>query len=387
VWTGLVNATAVVLICIGTLLAVVVANPDGPAPFVTAPAAVTGYLLIGGPLVHEAGHLLAAVLLRLPVTAVRVRLIRGTSQVEVDWSAARRWLPPRMVAVFAAGPLVESLVAAGAYRGFRLSEGPAAQAALLALAVAAGVTALWNLVPHRMGHALRSDGANIFRSLRPSLVRRRHPAAVDARPLGIADTAGSARLNGLRAVVDRGGDPAAVGAAALALLDEYTRWTSTPIGPDAARLAGVARSADVDPAVAAEVAARLAWAQSRVLLRNVVLLSTAPAAAHVAGIVELAEIGHRLDPTAPQARYSLAMARLWQGSVAEARELCRDADPPGSATAATGLLLRALVELWSSGGTAAAASLLDEAVRAGCPPEVVWLAGRLPSSLHTVRRA
>ena len=339
--------------------------------------------------VHESGHLLAAVLVRLPVTAVRLRLIDGSSRVEFRVPASGRWLPVRIVAFTAAGPMADLLVAAGAYQGFRLAGGSAARAALLTVTVTAGVCGLHNLVPLRLGDGLRSDGASMLRwLLRPRaalLEVRRHPV-VD-RTLGIGDGADTAaHLDGLRAVLDRGGDPAAVGAAALALLAAYTRWMSAPIGADAARLAGAARSAEVDPALAAEVASGMAWAQSRALLRGVVLLNTAPSPEQVTATVELAELGYQLDPTAPRARYILAMARLWQGRVAEARELCRDAEHAGPEARATGLLVRALVEVWSTGDADAVGPLLDEAVRAGCPAGLAKLAGRLPFTLDADRR-
>jgi hypothetical protein len=86
-------------------------------------------------------------------------------------------------------------------------------------------------------------------------------------------------------------------------------------------------------------------------------------------------------------RVEVSLARLWQGRVAEARELSRDADHAGPEARATGLLVRALVELWSAGGADAAGPLLDKAVRAGCPPELAWLAGRLPWTFGVDRRA
>ena len=134
-----------------------------------------GYFLVGRVLVHEAGHLLAAVLVRLPVAAVRLRLFCEPSRVEVSVPARGRWLPVRMILFAAAGPVADLLVAAGAYLGFRSVSGSAA-----------------------------------------------------------------------RAVVDRGGDPAAVGAAALALLAQYGRSESVPTDADAARLVAVAGSAEVD---------------------------------------------------------------------------------------------------------------------------------------------
>jgi hypothetical protein len=119
----------------------------------------------------------------------------------------------------------------------------------------------------------------------------------------------------------------------------------------------------------------------------VVLLNNTPSPGLVAATAELAELGHRLDPTSPRARYVLAMARLWQGRVAEAGELCRDAGDAAAETRATGLLVRALVEGWSTGGTDTSRPLLAEAVRAGCPPELAWLAGRLPQPSSATPRS
>jgi len=122
----------------------------------------------------------------------------------------------------------------------------------------------------------------------------------------------------------------------------------------------------------------MAWAQSCALLRGVVLLNTAPSPEQVTAPVELAELGYQLDTAVPRARYILAMARLWQGRVAEARELCRDAEQAGPAARGTGLLVRALVEVFSTGDANAVGPLLDEAVRAGCPAGLAWQVRRLP---------
>jgi hypothetical protein len=133
-----------------------------------------------------------------------------------------------------------------------------------------------------------------------------------------------------------------------------------------------------------------AWAQCRTLLRGVVLLNNAPSPELVSDTAQLAELAHRLDPTSPRVRYILAAARLWQGRVEEAGDLCRDADADageaGAEARATGLLVRALVDMWSTGGTDRTAPLLAEAVRAGCPPELAWLAGRLPWTLGADHR-
>src|SRR5690349_14073863 len=64
---------------------------------------------------HEGGHLLAAVALRLKVLAVRVRFT-GRSFVRVGPSAAGRALPPRMVLFLLAGPAVDVLMAVGLLR-------------------------------------------------------------------------------------------------------------------------------------------------------------------------------------------------------------------------------------------------------------------------------
>ena len=110
---------------------------------------------------HEGGHLLAALALRLKVVAVQVRFT-GHSFVQVGPSPAGRALPVRFVLLHLAGPVVDFAVAFGLFRYASASLTPLLRGCVLAAGLTAAVLCLGNVLPHRGRTGVRSDGAQIL---------------------------------------------------------------------------------------------------------------------------------------------------------------------------------------------------------------------------------
>jgi len=130
---------------------------------------------------HEGGHLLAALALRLKVVAVQVR-VAGHSFVQVGPSPDERALPPRFVLMHLAGPAVDFALAFGLFRYASASLPPVARGCVLAAGLTAAVLCLGNVVPHRGRAGVRSDGAQILRWVFQPASQRASLAAAAADP-------------------------------------------------------------------------------------------------------------------------------------------------------------------------------------------------------------
>lgn len=112
---------------------------------------------------HECAHLLVALLLRLPVVEMRIRLT-SSSFVRVRPSPTAPALPPRFVLMHLAGPLANLAIA---FALARLASQPVpdvARSCLLTAALLGLILGIGNLLPHRDHRSgLHSDGAQIWR--------------------------------------------------------------------------------------------------------------------------------------------------------------------------------------------------------------------------------
>ncbi|MFF5297429.1 hypothetical protein [Paractinoplanes globisporus] len=160
-------------------------------PFATVLATVFVAIVL-----HETGHLLAALALRLKVVGVRIRYT-GQSFVRVKPDAALKWLPARFVLWHLAGPAVDFALAVGLFAAARSTDSPTALDCLLAAALTAFLLGVGNLWPHTTPAGMRSDGAQVLRWLL-------HPSRQST--IVVTDTAA------LRKVVDGTIDPAALDA-------------------------------------------------------------------------------------------------------------------------------------------------------------------------------
>lgn len=140
---------------------------------------------------HEGGHLLAAVALRLRVVAVRVRF-NGRSFVQVGPSAGERALPVRMVLLHLAGPAVDFAVAFGLFRYASHSMPALARDCVLAAGFTAAVLCLGNLLPRSHREGSRSDGARILDWLFHPARQRAQLATVKPDPAALRPAAGEA---------------------------------------------------------------------------------------------------------------------------------------------------------------------------------------------------
>lgn len=153
------------------VLVVVLAAPvvrrivPGVSPTVAAVASLALALLLGvSVLLHEWGHCVVALRMRVPVLSVRLGLMGGVSEL------ARSPRGPRQEALIAAaGPLVSFAVAAVGYAGaLVLPHGTVPWLLLMELAVINALVAAFNFLP-----ALPLDGGRVLRAVVWRLSRRR----------------------------------------------------------------------------------------------------------------------------------------------------------------------------------------------------------------------
>ena len=111
---------------------------------------------------HECGHLLAALVLRLPVAGMRIRFSE-TSFVRVRPSPSAPALPVRFVLLHLAGPLTNLALAVALFRYASHGEMPdLARSCVLTVALLSAVMGIGNLLPHRDRSGLHSDGTRIW---------------------------------------------------------------------------------------------------------------------------------------------------------------------------------------------------------------------------------
>lgn len=132
---------------------------DGPWAFVLPILAVA----VAAPVflvLHEGGHLAAALALRLRVTGVRMR---PRSYVRVGPDLAAPALPVRLVVFYLAGPVVDLALAAALSRAAFVAESDLLGRCLLVCALAGVLSGVGNLWPRRPPAGLHTDGSNAFR--------------------------------------------------------------------------------------------------------------------------------------------------------------------------------------------------------------------------------
>jgi hypothetical protein len=133
--------------------------------------------------VHELGHLLAAVAMRLPVVGFRVwwlrlgfrsqPLVGSGGHVRVDLARVRRRVPARMCVLALAGPAANLVAAAATGAIVADTSVPAGVRAAAVGASVAGITmAAMNLLPRRPTTQLETDGLRALRwAFRPDAAR------------------------------------------------------------------------------------------------------------------------------------------------------------------------------------------------------------------------
>jgi len=321
---------------------------------------------------HEGGHLLAAVALRLKVLAVRVRFT-GRSFVRVGPSAAGRPLPPRMVLFLLAGPAVDVLMAVGLLRSAIHPMPALARDCVLASGLTAAVLGLGNLLPRSHREGGRSDGSRI-------LDWTFHPARQRAKL-----AAGTVDVAALRRVADESVEDGELDAFIDATTNEraralavYLRFRRTlgliagvpvtvdrvTIGPSAAAdfqslIAYVVQPGTpdqlFDPLASSLATVAALWQQHRVLVAGV-----PPDPSVVAQIEELSAALDSRRPGGTAGPVVRAMLELLRGDPAAARDTLRGVEPSTDLDATRALLVRAVAE--AALGDHAEADRLVEAV-------------------------
>lgn len=306
---------------------------------------VVGFLHL---VVHEAGHLLAALLTRLRVTGVRISWSRHSVVLVVPAGQA---LPLRMALFTLAGPLANLAGAALAWHLWRQPLPPPVRVVAASAAVLGVLVAAVNLLPFRLGMSGPDpDGLNLLRwAFRP----RVSTAAAVADP---------ARLV---AIIDRTSHP-------LVLLTAGLRLMAVAPGhprvvPTAERLNAIAHDPRTKPAHAGIIASRLALAFGWSYLHMAIVRRTPVDRANADEIIEIAELGFRLRPRDEYARLALATVRLLDHRAGEARDLLAgfSAARPEAYALATGLF--ALAEIYLGNRTRADAVLTSASADRSAP--------------------
>lgn len=277
--------------------------------------------------IHEAGHLLVALLVGLRVTGVRISLRR---QSAVTVRPAGPALAVRMAAFVLGGPLANIAAAALAWQVLRQPlPAPVRMAAALAGAIGL-VVAVMNLLPIRLpGSTLDPDGLSLLRWVfRP----RRTTAASLADP---------ARLDRIIATTEH---PLVLLSAVFrrqAIDSGYTEFAAT-----ADRLNAIAHDERTNRRHATIIASALALTFGLGYLHMGVVQGKPIDRDNADELIDAAELGFRLRPKYEPAQFGLAIARLLDGRASEARHLLAGfrARKPETHELATGLF--AIAEIY-----------------------------------------
>jgi hypothetical protein len=291
-----------------------------------------GAVLVAGVahlVIHEVGHLLAALVTGLRVTSVRITFWPGRqSMVVVRPDPSSVALPIRMMAFACGGPLANL---GGAALTYRLASGSVPALARYALMVATliGVTVgVVNLLPHRNPSGLPSDGLLALRwtlnsvQARADLERCRQ---AEHRTRAMRAIAGN-HPDGVR-VDDIGtatGDP-------LVLVTAFERrWLTATVEDndqiiaEAERLSAIAHDERTDPVHGGLIAGRLATIFGTWYLYAAIVDGQPVGRTDTDEIIEIGELAVRLLPENVHARIGLAIVRLLDHRPADARDLLLD---------------------------------------------------------------
>jgi hypothetical protein len=287
--------------------------------------------------IHEVGHLVAALVTGLRVRSVRISLWRQSAVVVLPAGPA---LPVRMVAFVLGGPSANIGAAALAWQLWRL---PLPVPIRVAAAFAAGTGVLFgvvNLLPIRMPvSAPDPDGLNLMGWLfRPRL----STAATISDP---------ARLD---KIIETTGHPLVLLTAVLQRQQIDSGYSQ--LVPMAERLSAIAHDKRTKPAHASAIAAQLAVLFGMSYLHMGIVVGNAIDRDNADEIIEIAELGFRLRPKNERARIGLAIARLIDHRPAQARDLLASLRATTATTLALSTLVFAIAELYL-GHRAKAASL------------------------------
>lgn len=288
---------------------------------------------------HEFGHLGAALLLRLPVSGVRIFGVSFGARMSLPFKnvvvvkpqATAPALGTRMTLLAAAGPSVNLAIAAlllPLATSGTLAK-PWVGAAIGALAVA-GYMGIANLLPVLTVHGTNSDGMNIWRWLTATAAQRervaRREAVAQAKADGASPEVGPSTGAGSRGDIDKwavlvdGDDPVA-GAATIRLLRaieaaapaEKTRLLAEH-APRLARLVIDRGAATLAPAVGL-------FLLFEFLRRNGLPPEVRTEVISLADLALVGETALATAPESPNARTTLAMVRVLQHRPQDARQL------------------------------------------------------------------
>ncbi|WP_433360486.1 hypothetical protein ACQPZX_26815 [Actinoplanes sp. CA-142083] len=297
---------------------------------------------------HEGGHLLAALLLRMPVAGVRIRF-PDASFVRVSLPPAARAPRLRFVLLHLAGPLVNIALAYGLYRyAVRDDISDLTRSCALTVAFLSIVMGIGNLLPHRDRSGLHSDGAQIWRWIaQPTTKPDERTAGVKDETIGDADLDAfieaapnvSYRVAGVYLRLRRtlgltAGDPPptvdnfTIGQAAAA---DYEFLRVHVLGPGAT------------PAMLDGIAPMLALIPGLGELHRVTAGGTTPDPAALARVAQVRRaISTR--PVTLQRRLVGAIGDLLEDRPAEARSALAEVAPSAGTDVAWALILRAVAE-------------------------------------------
>lgn len=331
--------------------------------------------------VHEVGHLVVAMALRMPVLGVRVgpfstglqrRSPQSHGHVLVDLARVLRWRPLRMSLMLLAGPAA-NLVVAGVVAAIAADPGRSTdvRAVAVGVALAGAHVGIGNLLPRVTSGGTSNDGWKLVRWVtRPAVEQARVQLAIDVARLGVStpriSSASTDRLDRLRAATH---DPRPeLALAALVELIKGRRrhddgWT------DADAVARIAARPDVAGDVRAVVSGNYALALA---LGHVGRMppgeSVDPGSTEVRRIAELAELARAANRDSLVARTALGMARVLQDRPAEARAVLVDVPSMEQAGhRARAFAVRAMAE--SALGATADAARLAATARQLAPEE------------------
>jgi hypothetical protein len=338
--------------------------------------------------VHELGHLLAALAVRLPVLHVVVfgRRLLGRPDpknpvpyrhmVRVNLDQAQSAQAPRMIAFSLAGPVANlALSVPVLVVGFNPSFPLVIRGAALTFGLYGISMGVRNLLPFRVGPQGHSDGAAVlrwltsFRDLKRDLEDRQRILA-----LGRVDVVQ------LRAAA-QDPRPAVAGAAAHRLIRAVARgsraqnlaalWAEAPLMVRVGRLEGVPH------AQVLECCSRLSVVLAVSCVEDMVTSDVRPGDEQIALIAELAAAGSDAVPESVEATSAVALARVLQARPTEARDLLTGLALRGerAEVVARVYAVRAIAES-SLGDRAQAERLLAAAERSAPNQSILHLARR-----------